>query len=254
MTIQITQGLNSTVKKGQYSDWRHIVTCRLASDYQHIASSDRTKEAETGLAISPPCAYWFFSRVDDLYGSVLMVWRSVDGADLSSEYLQVAPYDTGGLWHGHIKMSRTFSPACKRSHVRNWSTTPEHCIPLFLDWLRNVFSDSGKYVAGTERPRYVLQDHMPPSGNNCPAWSWELRCPKVTDLTKFFTLDAIFMTKEAELTLRSYIQETYDGADMRQLLQKLSAARWIAGSNGSSTIDDARNYVSDSLRRILDDH
>lgn len=244
MSSLLTQGLSSSTSKSSATDWRSVIGHRLIGRYDLIPTSPRTVEAEIGLRLGGRHAYWFVSRVDTLYGRVLMVWRPA--ASASSRDLLVAPFDTGGFWHGHIATTRQFGGSDKQEFVSSWSLSLMDALPLFCDWVNDVFVSKFEYVSGAAVPDYVVHDHVDPSVNHSLAWSWETRSATSKELTGDLVLDAIFWQEDDLLSMRAYVQQYLPAAAVRPTLALLASVS-RRDSTVSLSMQSARAYVADAL-------
>lgn len=244
--MHLTQGLSSARSKAAFSDWRQIVLHRLQGEYHKVPTSAKTREAELGLGLAGEHAYWFLARVETLYGRVLMAWRSTQS--FPSPETSVTPYDTGGMWHGHIEMPEISTPDAKRRHVQTWTTSLAEATPMFQDWMREVYANAFEYVSGAAKPDYVLQDAVDPQQNSSLAWSWELRHPKSLNFLDSFELDSIFWEEADLLSFRAYLIESLTGAALRPTLNLLANVSRRAPTV-SLAMQMGRQYVTESTQR-----
>ena len=121
--------------------------------------------------------YCFVMRTERAFGRAVFVYTDIGTGDQTSQGGGATPFDSGGLWHGHIHTE----PPIERDQRRTMFRTAN--VPL-TDWQ----GDFGTYVR-TNYPRaeeYVL-GHCPEQGtppivprspNSARAWTWEIRVPR----------------------------------------------------------------------------
>lgn len=243
----LTQGLSSARTKGLFIDWREVVWNRFRADYEAVPTSKNTAIAENGLRIAPEHAYWLISKVDTLYGRVLMVWRG-DPYRLPATGI-VAPFDSGGLWLDHMYAATGSSVPDKYAYLQAWSMPAHQSEDLLREWLVNVFVDSYEYVDGSAVPDWVIHDDVKIEEGNSLAWSWEFRCPKGDAACDGMRLDSIFWARSDLESFRSYVRTRVSPTDVYQVSNHLAAISRI-DKTVSLSMQHARQYVAHLTRDL----
>jgi len=235
----VTQGLSSQITKSLHSDWRVVVLNRLIGQYSVIPTSASTSAAEKGLGIAPS-AYWFLSRVDNLYGRVLMVWTAKGSVSPNS---RLSPFDTGGIWHDHLEADPPFSsPSDKAAFVSQYTMVPADGFPVFSEWLSTAFAGPHEYVAAAaSEPYYIIHERLA-SCKSAFAWSWELRTPKSDLPSSDLALKAVFWERSDYLDFRNYVRVNSDDQLFAAVTTLLSTVSHVYENLNQAT-QEARRYV-----------
>ena len=91
--------------------WERVLYERLVGRHDRIQNSSKTVAAEIGLDIGN-CAYFYIGRCDPDFGDQVVGYRRP-----ISSTVRVAPFDTGGLWHGYINTQPALVPSEKQKLV-----------------------------------------------------------------------------------------------------------------------------------------
>ncbi len=152
------------------SSWTHVLRDRLVSRFDRIDPTDNTREAEDGLDLGR-CAYWYVLRCDDAFTRCIVV--SHPPADPSSLEGGALPFDSGGLWHGHLVADPVFDDAADRSAFAKKSHVPIDSVPAeFPSWIATSYDPPQGYVDGVapaKSERIIAGDPNEPR-----AWTWEV--------------------------------------------------------------------------------
>jgi hypothetical protein len=214
----------------------------MIASYASIPSSSSTIEAEQGLGIGCRCSYWYISRVETLYGRVLMVW------ELQSDLLDasILPTDSGGIWHDHIEVDPPFlNPAEKGTFVDTNTLDAETGLDLFELWLAESYANTYEYVADLSPPiSPALPRIIPTSPPNCGiAWSWEMRIDCTNFPSNGLRLANIFWCEEDFLVFRVFLRDTVPDPHYNSYVSLLATVSKVYGTLNEAT-QQARSYVA----------
>ena len=155
-----------------YETWCAAIASILLGQYDDIKSGAKTLEAEHGLGI-PASWYWYVARSDESFGQGVF---SCGAHDIAWEPTEcgVSPFDTGGLWHRHIKTHDDKTNGELRTLFQN-NNRPLSNGQCYREHLSTNYLTVADYVlgvppsAGTEG----IICTQPP--NHPRAWTWEAR-------------------------------------------------------------------------------
>ena len=170
MNVLATQGLKAA--HASALSWQEVVLHRLVGTYAALPQSTNTAAAELALGF-PANSYFYLSRVDDLYGRVLMVWRASDPG--GKDWL-VSPFDTGGYRSTYMSLLPKL-PAVHLAFVQTYTWPARTGFIEFKHWLQHVYVCAYEYVTGRP-PLRPFMSALPLKKNTPPSWSFELRIPK----------------------------------------------------------------------------
>lgn len=153
--------------------WQALVFARLTGDHALQGVGLKTGEAERALGFGA-AVYFSIGRVLPDFG----VHAIAHDPERRAEELEnwATPFDTGGLYRGHIKLNCAPDTENIRSILnRSTYSNLEYAAPM-ADWLAVSFDDIGGYVYGS-RPSSSAVPEIELSANEEQAWSWEARIP-----------------------------------------------------------------------------
>src|SRR5262245_26457598 len=87
------------------TDWREQATLCLLCTFSAIPTGRATGESEDGLGF-PPSSYFYIGRADPAFSDFVCIYIPdvhVNGG--------TTPFDSGGIWHGHIIASPAWGDA-----------------------------------------------------------------------------------------------------------------------------------------------
>lgn len=239
--ILATQGLSSSTSKSSSGDWRVLILRRLLSEYDQVGTSPGTTAAEQGLELDRS-AYWYLGRVVHIYGRVLMVWR-LSAEDAPGVSGTVSPFDSGGLWHGHIAVDPPFALDAEAvKYVKEWTTDVAAGSAMFKEWIADAFVNPFEYVAGLGPPIWQMCSRL--DQDNEFSWSWELRHRKEFDVDpEVLLIDTIFWSQDDYQNFRSFLRHGIaDPSLYRALVQQL-----VQISHVSQGLNAARQQARNSI-------
>jgi len=114
-------------------EWRRAIAAIILGQLEALPAGRKTLEAEAGLGLDPSW-YWYVARTDSAFGHGVFFWRAQDQG-WPDGARGVCPFDTGGLWQGHVRTaSPTPTPEARRALVaasdrvlESWTTRPRPC-------------------------------------------------------------------------------------------------------------------------------
>jgi hypothetical protein len=247
-----TQGLRTKIAAVAFGDWRSIIYDRLLGAYDRLSPTPGTVASEVGLGFQRS-AYWYLSRVEILYGRVMMLWAP--NAPVAAD-TTVYPFDSGGIWHDHHHLTPPLtSAAAKVAYVNTNEMTAETAFDLFPAWIREAFPFSMSYVIGDAPPTYTVHDGVDllPGANHGTAWSWELRIPCASLPDSHMRLVKIIWPEDDYLHFKDYLHNVVAWPSLDtfravfQLLTVLSEVR----STVTESAQVARHVVIQDLESSL---
>jgi hypothetical protein len=170
----LVQGLRPW--RAQPHPWQQLILRRLSKRFGEIPPSESTREAEEGLDF-PASAYWYVWRSDLAFGGMATIWKPGAEFATSPSGAGASPFDTGGLWHGHVITEPALgTDSEKRTFAAEQQCALPACAGVFQTWLEVGYGESPTaYVDGTVPSAHVPSVSLDLAKNTCRAWTWELR-------------------------------------------------------------------------------
>lgn len=173
LATKVTHGLGRAAnREARY----RLITDVLDGRWPDIGQEPRTIQAEAGLGIVGSPVYYFVMRTERAFGRVVFIYAN-DGTVDGSAGGGATPFDSGGLWHGHIHTDPAVNEGERRSffhqanvQLRDWQQT-------FDLYLRANYATPEQYIRGL-RPLDGTPQIVPGPPNKTRAWTWELRVPR----------------------------------------------------------------------------
>lgn len=157
-------------------NWTEVLYYRLSLQYERIPTGTQTAEAEDGLHIHPPCAYFYIGSCHPRFGDNAIVF--ICSHDTRSH---ITPFDTGGLWKDHLVTEAPLDEDGKRDLLARYDFEPDSYLDKFRTWGRSNYSKSREYVERKPpRAAYVPEIDSSKSGPDGGSWTWEGRTPRDT--------------------------------------------------------------------------
>lgn len=154
--------------------WYRRVQSLLLSTFPSDIAGVSTAAAENGLGLSPSL-YWYVLRTEEHYGHVVFLWSEREA--FLPEDGAVSPFDTGGLWHGHVATDPAVEPDDRKEFVAANSVPVSDWLVAFQSWIRANYARTAEYVEG-QPPNVGVARIVYDSRNSAPAWTWEARVEK----------------------------------------------------------------------------
>lgn len=211
-------GIRPPVTSG---DWLERVEDILTGRFMSGPSRGATAAAEEGLALAPS-AYWYLCRSDLRFGFVVFLWRVQRANPLLADDGAVAPFDTGGLWHGHIQTALILSESERQQFVSRHSRPVYRWLPELTSWLDRNYASPGDYVIGVP-PRAGLAGIVYDGRNEAPAWTWEARLHK-DSFRGQIAIERIFWTAADRSAFEDWLEtREIDDREAVDLLELIAA-------------------------------
>jgi len=206
-----------------YDRWSKAVADILLDLFDSVGKFDTTLEAEAGLGL-PPSWYWFVARTDDSYGFTVFFWSS-HGTVWRSDHRGICPFDTGGLWHGHVHLTpEVVDPAAKRAFFERHDQGLADWQVAFATYLANNYGSFADYVNG--KPPGVGIPEIRPDSNGPLAWSWEARLDR-TEVSGRVVVSRLYCSVESERFFLNWLEEddSLDFATQRNVRRRFLGVR-----------------------------
>ena len=170
---KLTHGLVPKVRdrKIRYELITDVVQGRWAS----FTRSPNTLLAEEGLGIRGEPLYCFVMRTERAFGQVVFVFADT-GADDSSGDGGATPFDSGGLWHDHIRTEPRLRPDERPEFFRRATIPLGDWQHTFESYVQDNYPSWQEYVLG-RRPVHGTPPIVLGRPNTARAWTWEVRVP-----------------------------------------------------------------------------
>ncbi|MFC1724265.1 hypothetical protein ACFL4T_01470 [candidate division KSB1 bacterium] len=185
------------------TDWYRDVAFIILKKYEKIPRRPRTEEAEIGLSI-PPSWYSYIGRAAERYGNGIFFFK-VETDKWDSDQRGVCPFDTGGLWHGKIKLSIQLDSRDEKVDffnlydklLKNWDNH-------FREYINLNYNTYNNYVNGFPPDINNGVVEIDEENNDSIAWTWEGRIEKElfsanSEVTDFFCSDEKFYHLEEDI-------------------------------------------------------
>jgi len=167
LTSLWVQGLRRDT--GPESDWRPILFARLTVRYWSLMTGAKTREAEQGLGLGTNC-YFFIGRCEPEFGDEAVVFTPIPPTDG-----QATPFDTGGLWHGHIETDPPLKLTDLPAFVCNYSWASDGYHEDMSRWLQQAFPSVDCYTSGQVPSVSIVPEIQLKMGQSTRHWTWEAR-------------------------------------------------------------------------------
>ena len=267
-----SDSLNDGVQFGPANPpWAHGIKRKTLSDHppwfrEHVISIVRgafsgvphassTSDTENALGWRASC-YWYVSRADDLYGSVIFLCDASAATSSSQDGGSICMFDTGGMWTGRIKIQ----PDCPPMSPDRMKVILACSRPL-ADWRAGFSNHLAQYYKTAVE--YVLGNPPTPSVPNFPvvcaspnksvAWTWEARIPNDS-------CDALVQPRRCymDFNTKDGLSEWLERQPL-MLVSIVEVTKWIAANayTAGGFIDDHRSptelanqFIADSFLGI----
>lgn len=158
---------------------RHrLITDVLQGRCAEVEPSRTTVEAEDGLDIADRPSYFFVMRTEQAFGRAVFVYTDNGTSDQTGEGGGATPFDSGGLWHGHLCTEPPIGRDQRLDLFRAANASLADWQRDFGDYVRINYSRLEEYVLGSS-PKQGTPPIVPRSPpNSARAWTWEVRVPR----------------------------------------------------------------------------
>lgn len=169
----VVQGMRTTGPSHPRSDWRWVIVRRLRLEHHLLPSGEKTAEAERGLQLDP-CAYFYVGRCEPEFSDYAIAYE-----DHNSFESEVSPFDSGGLWFGHVLTKIRLNDERDRQEFVRKNTLPHDAYGvLFEGWVSSNYPDRRDYIEGSCPASCYAADVNIEEGADARSWTWELRVEK----------------------------------------------------------------------------
>lgn len=169
----VVQGMRTTGPSHPRSDWRWVIARRLRLEHHLLHSGDKTAEAEKGLQLEP-CAYFYVGRCEPEFSDYAIAYEDYDSFES-----HISPFDSGGLWFGHVVTKVTLANEHDRQQFLRENTLPHDAYGiLFERWVSSSYGTRSEYVEGSCPAACYATDVEIDEGADARSWTWELRVEK----------------------------------------------------------------------------
>lgn len=174
--------------------WPKVLYRRLTLHYEEIPSGQKTLDAEDGLNINPPCAYFYIGICHPRFGDKAIIFRAIPKPSL-----HVCPFDTGGLWADNIITHERLSVEQKRALVARYDLTAIDYIDRFRDWGRSSYEKPSDYVNRVvPREAFAPEINVVASGTDGGSWMWEGRVVRDRVIDSLTPVDLFLQTHQLD--------------------------------------------------------
>jgi hypothetical protein len=190
--------------------WLRRVRSLLLLTFVDDAPGAATEAAELGLGL-PPSLYWYVFRTDEDFGHIVFLWETT--GDLVATDGAVTPFDTGGVWQGHITTDPALDPEVRSRFVAVHSRPVSEWLETLQLWIRANYSGTAGYVLG-EPPRIGVPGIVYDSRNQARAWTWEARIEKAA-YRQQVGIRHVFWSADDRKAFEDWVESVDSGLDER---------------------------------------
>ena len=172
----LVRGLRASKPKHLHDRYDQITNTILNEWPPPIRSPD-TKEAESNLQIDGLPYYFYVMRTELIFGSVVFLFRDVFDPALPDNVYGTTPFDSGGLWHNHIRTNPEIPPPERIALFHKTQTSLSRWRTSFRDYIESNYGRIAQYIEGAapQSGTYPIVADIPT--NESRAWTWEARIP-----------------------------------------------------------------------------
>lgn len=210
------------------SDWYRDLAFVILGKFDGIPRRPATISAESGFEIVPSW-YSYIGRAEVIYGNGIFFFQ-VGTSNWESDDRGVCPFDSGGIWWGHIETNPKLPD---NNQKKKKAFFEEYEIPLnkwfdsFRKYIVKNYSDYSKYVKGDPPDIHhgieSIIKTTPP--NTDLAWTWEGRVAKDKAASKL-KVAGLYCSEEKQI----HIMRGISDLDSLILKEKETALRWVKSS------------------------
>jgi hypothetical protein len=192
LTTMWTQGLRMLDEPSvSPMSWQHLLYRRLSNQHNAIPPAAATAAAEVGLGLGRN-AYWYIGRVEPDFGQIVCVHLADTASDTR---IKVNPFDTGGLWHGHIQTDPPLDAAQRVTLVASTQLDIGGYDAQMRSWLAAAYgSPPTSYPTGGVPSVSTVPVVTLPPPNEPRSWTWEGRIPVAVDASAAMPAWGLFIT------------------------------------------------------------
>jgi len=205
-------------KKGLGAAWQSIVQSILLRTFRTAATGPNTAAAEKGLGIAP-CVYFYVFQTTGRFGSVVFLWRENPDKPLKAADGAVAPFDTGGIWHGRIVTDPPLAGTARQGFVQKHSKPIDKWLPEFVKWIADNYKTTEEYLEG-KPPSAGVRPIVYDSRNEEGAWTWEARVEKAS-WDEQISIGHVFWSREDRTAFEEWLthESTIDTKVAEELIE-----------------------------------
>lgn len=231
------QGQRAHLDARRSISWMELLYRRVTCDFDAIPSGEKTKEAEAGLGIDES-TYFYVECPHPQFGDSVIAF-----VDTARELAAVSPFDTGGLWFGHVPLNQELDNAAKQVLVARWSIEcPDYQLP-FAEWVGRSIGSLQDYRTGV-RPDAVVVEEIDLSTASSQSWTWEARLRKNVGAGASVAPDRVYLMEGRRAAYLSWLrdQRWFSGEERSFHL------RWVSEhvSETANPVDDMIEYLARS--------
>jgi len=235
--VSWVQGQREVAEARASVTWMELLYRRVTRDFDAITSGPKTSEAEQGLGIQPS-TYFYVERPHPHFGDSVVAFM-----DSASDYAAAVPFDSGGLWHGHVPLIDEMTAAQKSELLHRWSfTCPDYQLP-FAQWVDEAIGGLGDYRVDVA-PTGVLPPEIDLSTASSQSWTWEARLRKNVGAGESIQVSRVYLMDGRRSVYLSWLR------DQRWLArgERLEHLRWVAEhvEETPNPVDEMINYLASS--------
>ena len=194
--------INALRPRREEGTWQVALAARLTGN--STQAHFKTEPSEDGLGIARS-QYWYVLFVSSAFGRVATIWNFQNDTVAASDWGSLTPFDSGGLWHDHIKVEPKFpNETEKRDFFQTQLVELGNWVTAFREWLA-MYSDPTAYCDGNPpdgAPESRILMHAP---NDSRAWTWEARI-SVDHINEACKPESIFWDSQDEDDFLNWIQ------------------------------------------------
>lgn len=151
--------------------WMELFYRRFVGQLSGVPAAPKTEQAEVLLDGGRRQTYYYIGRCMPEYGALCVAHAGPTAPDQPT---RTCAFDTGGMVHGKIHLTRNLSLDEKVSVVESYTYQGNKYESPFERWTTGSFLSMTHYVRG-DRPSLSLVPEIDLGPNQPFAWTWEGR-------------------------------------------------------------------------------
>lgn len=221
--------------------WEPLLRDRLLARFAGLPRADTTVAAEAGLGI-PPSSYWYILYSHHAFGRILIL-AEPETSTLRSLTGGATPFDSGGLWHGHIKGAPPFgSEADRTAYFSSSCTALPATESAVTNWVQSGYDTPTDYVIGLP-PKHLDRIINSSATNDPRAWSWEAHISSLDYSPHPVTPQKVILSPEDARYFPIWLQDEDNSLKLHEQRQLLM---WCANNlvPAANPLETAIDYLS----------
>ncbi len=184
-------------------DWRQTLYLRLTVEYGRLGTGTTTARTEDVLEFEPQ-TYFALGCVFPTYDLRVIVFRGAPSDDVD---VRVAPFDTGGMAAGWVRLYNhdSFDQAARAGLVAKHSMSINVATQQLPIWIDEAYATPDRYATQTLPDHAFAPEVDASSAHDRRSWSWEARTAAQANLP--VTPLRAYLTYNEERSYKDWVTE-----------------------------------------------